>query len=71
MTSRLCCLLLGTRTLTSFDGAGAAEHGESLFLLAVKESTVTGHQLEKTYGVCLIDTCEGTFHVRDVYFCVR
>ena len=51
-------LLTGTRTLSFFEGCSNCE---SLYLLALKEN-LKGDGIE--YGVCFLDTCIGTIHVR-------
>ena len=55
-------MVVGTRTLTSFDGC-VQTSGEavSYYLLAVRERQESS---KKSYGVCFVDTCVGTFHVR-------
>ena len=71
VTTFLCLILPGTRTENTFDGN--SDKGESVFLLAVKEKAVPGVYQGKTYGVCFVDTCIGTFHVcgRFVYSSVE
>ena len=51
----------GTRTLSFFNADCSCE---SVFLLAIKEVPVNDGIHKKEYGVCFVDTCVGTFHVR-------
>lgn len=49
---------LGTRMLNVFGGDSA--DGQSVFLLAIKESPCSDRN---EFGVCFVDTCIGTIHV--------